>query len=226
MKRTVLAAALLLGSLSACAAIQSAVGSGPQPTLSVQKPSASVPGWSVWATQNINANPDMLRRSGDGLAAFDFPIGAPTVVHVDYVTRAHAGPLVGHALTVTYTISGPGALAPNTLGFNSGCGAPQLHLIIAVPGYKTDGAASEDTERWFSVAAGPLTPGTHTLTVPLTPDQWVDVVGQSSPSAFAAALANIGSDGVTFGAERCADGHGVAALSDGVAFEFDALATQ
>jgi len=45
-------------------------------------------------------------------------------------------------------------------------------------------------------------------TVPLTPDLWTNVDGEQDPAAFAAALANVGWFGITFGGQQFA-GHGV-----------------
>jgi len=56
---------------------------------------------------------------------------------------------------------------------------------------------------------------TITLTVPLTSDQWSNVDGQTDPKDFAAAWANVGWIGVTFGGQFFW-GHGVA-LDSGTA---------
>jgi hypothetical protein len=67
---------------------------------------------------------------------------------------------------------------------------------------------------WATPIAYELAAGSTTLTVPLTPDQWLSVfgkLGNSSASAtagFQAALLNLGNVGFTFGG-GCFYGHGV-----------------
>jgi hypothetical protein len=73
--------------------------------------------------------------------------------------------------------------------------------------------------RWWADASiynlGSQDDQTLTFTVPLTPDQWSNVVGQQDAQALAAAIANIGWVGMTFGGQSFA-GHGVA-ISSGTA---------
>jgi hypothetical protein len=53
-----------------------------------------------------------------------------------------------------------------------------------------------------------LADGGVDVTVPLAPDQWINVNGQYSPAGFAEALAKVWRIGVTFGG-GCFAGHGV-----------------
>ena len=181
-------------------------------------------GWSWWSGGAFAG------VASDG--SFTFPTGDPALNHVDYVARAHSGPLIPPGsspdgssrgqpgtpapgvVTVRYRVDGSAALAPNTTGFKCPCGVPVLHLIFAVPNYDVyDTTPTFLTQRWWSVT-GSLSPGEHTLTVPLDPAQWLDVNGQHGDTqlaGFKAALANVGSVGVTFGASQGPAGHGVSA---------------
>lgn len=72
---------------------------------------------------------------------------------------------------------------------------------------------AEPSHRFYSSAAIPLTPGEHTLTVPLTIEHWSDVFGGQDPGAFRAAL-EPEAIGVLFGSDG-GRGHGVYAVQGG-----------
>ena len=172
--------------------------------------------WSWWGSNFAGVRPD---------GSLTVPTGDPGLSHVDYVTKAHSGPIAG-SLTVTYRVDGTAALSPNVSGFKCPCGTAVLHLFIGQQGYNAYNMdISEMTKRWWSVTTGDLSPGEHTLTVPLDPAQWGDVDGKRGDTqlaGFKAALANVGSYGVTFGASQGPAGHGVSAAGP-VTFTIESL---
>lgn len=97
-------------------------------------------------------------------------------------------------------------LNPNNLGDKPA----NVSLFLQRQG--DDLTAEKQFYRWWSE---PLTyklePGEATLTVPLSPDQWISVFGKSgaeTPVEFQAALQNLGNIGMTFGGGSF-KGHGV-----------------
>jgi hypothetical protein len=210
----IFAAALAILALTACA-------SAPSPGVPAQSAS-SVKGWSTWSAGDFTG----LRPAG-GLVAWDFPSGDPAINHVDYVTRSHSGPVAGE-ISVTYRVAGVADLEPNTTGFKCPCGTAVVHLFLAVPNYDVYGtAANYPVQRWWSVATADLAPGEHTLVVPLDPAAWLDVNGRRGDTqlaGFKAAIANVGSRGVTFGASQGPAGHGVAAVAGAASLTLEALA--
>ena len=205
-------AALLF--LSACA-------SAPQPGVPSQH-AATINNWFYWSAGNFQG----LSRPNGGLVAFDFPIGDPAINHVDYVTQSHSGPLTTD-ISVTYTVTGTADLEPNTSGFKCPCGTAVVHLFIGQRGYNPyNYDISEMTKRWWSTATTDLSPGIHTMTLSLQPGGWIDVdgkLGDTAPVGFAAALADVGSVGITFGASQGPAGHGVAAVTGGATLVINSL---
>jgi hypothetical protein len=62
--------------------------------------------------------------------------------------------------------------------------------------------------RWFSNARLELTAGSGNFAIPLTIDQWADVMGGTDASRFADTLSHLANFGVVFGG-GCAAGHGL-----------------
>ena len=80
------------------------------------------------------------------------------------------------------------------------------------------GAGPYQQYRYWGTTKADLLPGTQTLRIPLTPDNWSDVYGQNgaaNPAAFQAALDDLNVVGFTFGGQDFA-GHG-AYVRSGVA---------
>ena len=200
MRRTL--AALLF--LSACA-------SAPQPGVPSQHTTNA---WSWWSSGAfVGVTPG---------GSFAFPQGDPAINHVDYVTRSHSGPL--RSLSVTYIVTGIVDLEPNVSGFKCPCGTAVVHLFIGQRGYNPyNYDISEMTKRWWSRQTADLSPGQHTLSVPLDASLWLDVDGKSPADGFATALADVGSVGITLGASQGPAGHGVAAVTGGATLVINSL---
>jgi hypothetical protein len=101
------------------------------------------------------------------------------------------------------------------------CTTPaNFHLLIE---RKNDSTMTNPGYRWWSNPAAYPLQHTHDLvsfTVPLSGDSWSNVdgvTGAADPAAFAAALADAGPVGMTFGG-GCFFGHGVYVTSGAATF--------
>lgn len=178
--------------------------------------------WSWWGSSTF-LGPTQCAD----LLCFTFPTGNSALNHVDYMLRQSGSLASKNELTAHFTISGqptfqatqPGTCDPT----------PKAHLFFAVQGYGVSGSTGENIQRWWSNPISvKLTGGDTTLTVPLTPDQWSDVDGQSGESnlsAFADAMDHAGWIGLTFGG-GCSFGHGVNTAEPGVTFTLHSLEAQ
>lgn len=82
---------------------------------------------------------------------------------------------------------------------------------------------TQDYYRWWADAGGYVFGSAdnqeHTITVPLTPDQWSSVYGHHDAAQFAATLGNLNAVGLTFGGTGGCWGHGMNLLSGSGTFE-------
>lgn len=119
---------------------------------------------------------------------------------VDYVTR-DTGPLSG-SIRVHYRASGEFAAV------EGGEAGLTVHFQRASDDWSAEGKFA--TYRWYSIETFPLS-GEHDITIPLTPDKWLAVLGQQGeaiPQDFAAALEQASRVGLCFG-NAGGRGHGV-----------------
>lgn len=130
---------------------------------------------------------------------FDFP--QQDGAH--YCVKAlHAS--LGQSITMSFTITGDGTLVPPG---DSPPGTTRLFLWRR--GDNMTGAGQYQQYRYWSTSTN-LSPGSHTVTISLSPENWTDVYGQSgsaNPGAFSAALSDLQGIGYTFGGRDFA-GHG------------------
>lgn len=133
----------------------------------------------------------------------DFP-GAPN--HVDYIMDM-APPQItyGQAVAISYTVSADGATAQELPD-------EQSTVTILIQRRGDDGSAQgvKANYRQYSTQYGPLTAGTHTLSVPITAETFGGVMGEHDEAALRDVLDNIDSVGVVFGSPS-RRGHGVRA---------------
>ena len=165
------------------------------------------PEWS-----DLNGTP--IQTNSSGQAYFVFPSTPPGV---NYVTKPVNGLSANaHYIRITYSIAVTGSPvfdyrthANNTCGI----GYPgTVRLFIQRAGDNL-GAQGEFAQYRYWAVSGfkELAPGLFVLEAPMAPDQWSDVYGAKGsdhPDLFAAAVANAGRVGVTFGG-GCFAGHGV-----------------
>ena len=174
------------------------------------QPSTQADEWDIRYSPGMPEHPE---RDGKGWR-FSFPQydGAlPCGVicpSVGYVTTRAAAPLNGLSIAITVEITGPG-IFEYRLDPDNTCWRPAaVRLFIQ----RRDDDDSQDSYRWWSnPAAINLRQGDHSLDVPLTPDQWSNVLGEKGDvvrEEFYAALENVESIGMTFGG-GCFFGHGV-----------------
>ena len=148
--------------------------------------------------------------------SFDFP--SQDGVH--YLLTGYDKPLTDKtAITAVIAIqSSPDAVFEYGYGINGNTCIVPASTRIMIEQRNDDLQASSG--RWWSVAGLLLRDGSASLTVPLTPDAWSNVDGINGivvPDQFAAALANVGNIGLTFGG-GCFFGHGVFVSSGTASF--------
>lgn len=157
--------------------------------------------------------PATATRAGDR-AYFDFPWPTARAGHVHYVTR-RTGPLTGaRRIVLRYRIEGERGVRFRPQEHPDREATLSLYFQRRGDNWKARGRYA--TYRWYAPEAlmGPLTPGTHEVSVPLDAN-WVAVMGanrRSAPEAFEAALANAARVGFVFGS-RGGRGHGVFATA-------------
>lgn len=178
---------------------------------------AGAPAWQIGPildgeSYSPGMPPYAARR--DGAAFFDIPWPSPRRGHVHYVTLP-TGPLTGaHRIVLRYRIDGePGV---RILPEENPRQKATLSLYFQRHGDTWNAKGRYATYRWYAPAAmmGPLTPGTHEVSVPLDAN-WVAVQGanrKTAPKAFAEALANASRVGFVLGSSG-GRGHGVFATA-------------
>lgn len=153
----------------------------------------SGPGWSVGPEvrgRNYSRGVE-LERAQRGLWQVTIMPGA----ELDGVT-APRGPIAG-SIKLRYRVSGGGLTASDASG-----ATPILSLYVQRAGDDWSARGRFSTYRWYSTTPLPLTPGEHSIVVPLTPDRWHSVTGAGAkdlPREFFDALASRGVLGVGFG---------------------------
>ncbi|HEX3917458.1 MAG TPA: hypothetical protein VHW60_08980, partial [Caulobacteraceae bacterium] len=177
-----------LGLLGLAAATLAAATPAPSGDALPLRVSLAATGWTTYA----NGSADQrfpLTNDAAGALTFAFPEDvppfflpggrSPTAPSADYLfTTAPLPDLTGaHTLTATFTVTAaPGAAFNAKFEASNTCPAgPTVRLLLETPGPLTNwtGATLPYT-RWYGPPT-PLTPGPHTLTVPLSGAAWTDV---------------------------------------------------
>ncbi len=190
------------------------------------KPHTPPPGVSLdpaqWLIHDSAWTPVTHPQPLSGMAGwfFDFPDVSDSV---NYVMVPYTTPmLASQSITVTAQIVATSGAPVFLPAFEPGntCDAPATTRIHFARTYRIKRAqttveeySAPDNYRWWATSTAMLLTagGVVTMTVPLDPAQWSDtsgVSGRLDPSGFAAAIADPGTIGLTFGS-GCFWGHGV-----------------
>jgi hypothetical protein len=197
-------------------------------------------GWSIRYSPSM---PSQARDNGNGTFSFDFPVGGacpqpmPPFVpfngdgspchHVDYVTRTPIQ--LSNSVTLTYTVTGNPVFGSDTNTnevSNGGGSPPHVTFIIDASTSGGDPGLTQGWLRWYAVpAGGSLTPGTHTVTMPLTFANWGDAGGATPGTAaqFNAVLASFDSIGFCLGGGAYAQCHGLYLKSGSATFTINSF---
>lgn len=191
-------------------------GGSPAPRATLSAPYAFGLAAQEWTISYSPGMPPTPAQEGAGWA-FDFPQGpaVPGTSSVHYVTRYVGAALPAAAsLSAEVVVTEQGApvyqykLQPENV-----CDNPAgFSLFLQRPGDDMTGTGKYEFYRWWSVGDYKIAPGAGTLTVSLSdPGRWLSVFGKrgdAAPAEFAAAIADVGNIGMTFGG-GCFKGHGV-----------------
>jgi hypothetical protein len=139
---------------------------------------------------------------------------------VNYLTTPPRALPVSGTMSITYEIRGTGEIAGTETG------PPRLRMHFQRRGDNWSGTGAYNAYRWFSrpQTAGALTPGTHTVSVPLTFDQWGAVQTVPTQAQFDAARQDASAVGFTFGSQGA--GHGVCMRSGTARFVLRAFSVR
>jgi hypothetical protein len=162
--------------------------------------------WHIFYSAGMPVHPS---ADPAGAWSFEFPNDS-SGGHVNYVETPFNSTTPLHNLTVTFMVEDDAAqwvVIDTTDHLPATC-----RLMIEIQ----NDDLSDPNGRWWAQASmydlGSEDNQTLTISIPLTSDQWTNVVGEHDAQAFTQALANIGWVGVTFGGQFFA-GHGVAISS-------------
>lgn len=156
------------------------------------------------------SDPDFMPLQNNAKGQLTFPF--PSTGSINYVYSIAAPTQISGSVTASMEIvtSGPVVFDYMTEPFNT-CTTPST----VRPFIWSNRTGFGEFDRWWSNPTSiELTPGSSTLTVPLTPDRWSSVYGKlgntdaTAEAAFARALRNVSQLGLTFGG-GCFFGHGV-----------------
>lgn len=164
--------------------------------------------WYILYSSGVGPHPS---NDPEGAWSFDFPLwdsAKETGGHVNYVQTPFEATQTPSYVTVTFKVE---STAPHYTVFGDKLPAT-CRLFFEQKG---DNLVGPNGRWWAPVSMydlGPQDNQVHVITVPLTPDNWTNVYGKQDANAFAAALANVGYFGLTFGGQYFA-GHGAAIIS-------------
>jgi hypothetical protein len=179
-----------------------------------REPSMQADAWDFWFSPGMPEHPTQTVEGWEfTFPRYEGPLPCRTPVahdcpRVEYLTT-QAGPLsLGQSIAMTVAISGSPEFRYKLEHANT-CDTPaSVRLLIQ----RRDDDLTKEFHRWWSnPQAILLAEGQHTITVPLTPDQWSSVFGRKGGAAggeFANALREAERIGMTFGG-GCFFGHGV-----------------
>jgi hypothetical protein len=181
----------------------------------------SVPPATEWQIGPIingrSSSPGMPQKTGD---TFDIPACRNGEVH--YVTKTIKGRLTG-TMTLTYTIEA----SPDAVFVAADGGTPgRIALHFQRKGDDWSARGKYAGYRWYSSARHLVTPGEHTINIPLDLASWKAVLGSGRTQAlFDAAKARPTRVGFTFGGTGNA-GHGVCLSSGSARFTVKSFTVQ
>lgn len=185
-------------------------GCGPVPNIAPKAPNVvSLDPTDWWVLHSHDTTPHPI-HSQDGAWSLPFPSSGG---HLNYVQTPFNATEVLHNVTIVfrmesdmpqYEVIDPTDHPPAT-----------VHLFFE----QRNDDHRDPNGRWWATWSqynlGSQDNPTLQFVIPLTPDQWSNVIGERDATAFYAALANVGWIGITFGGQFFF-GHGVA-LSGGTA---------
>lgn len=198
--------ALTLGFFAGMASCAGLTGPTGPPNISPQQPnvvSLDPQNWYILYSAGMPLHP---AADPSGAWSFEFPNHA-SGGHVNYVETPFTSTLPLHNLSVTFMVEDDAAqwvVIDTTDHLPATC-----RLMIE----RQNDDLSDPDGRWWAQASiydlGSQDNQILTISIPLTSDQWTNVVGEHDAQAFAQTLQQIGWVGVTFGGQFFA-GHGVA----------------
>jgi hypothetical protein len=192
----------------ALALLSCSMGCGIQPPPNIPPQEANVvsldpQNWYIYYSGGMPPHPS---ADIEGAWSFEFP-ASKTGGHVNYVQTPFNETTTLHNVNITlrvesdaplYKVIDPTDILPAT-----------VHIFFE----QQNDDLRNPNGRWWAGASGynlgSQDNTTITFVVPLTPDQWTNVYGQSDPQSFYAALENVGWIGLTCGGQYFW-GHGVA----------------
>jgi hypothetical protein len=183
---------------------------------------AAAQGWEIRYSTGVSLTAHVEGQE----FSFDFPRSPGSVNYVTKPETLAAG--VAASATFTITTAGDPVFDYHTAANNT-CDSPAtVRLFLQRQGDNLSGAGQYEFYRWWANAGTVLKEGTFTVSVPLQPSLWTSVFGKkgdANPRAFAAAIADLGNVGVTFGG-GCFYGHGVRILNGRAVFTMNRFAVQ
>lgn len=159
--------------------------------------------WYIFYSAGVPQHPS---GDPDGAWSFDFP-SSESDGHVNYVETPFNATIPMHSVTVVFEVQ---SNDPQYVVVDSTDHLPATcRLMIEQRGDDL----TDPNGRWWANASiynlGSQDNQIISFDIPLTPEIWSNVDGQTNAQAFASALSNIGWVGITFGGQYFA-GHGVA----------------
>lgn len=149
-----------------------------------------------WSINNSTGLPESPQMTGPASWIITMPPDKPA--SLNYV-QWYKHPPIREGQTITARIRVKGAFRFPEFGTQ-----PKMTLLL----HRKRGNLASPGWRYFSHATVPLVEGEHTLSVPLTPEHWGDVLATPTPEGFRLVLAELESIGLIFGGDG-GRGHGV-----------------
>lgn len=157
--------------------------------------------WYIFHGSNTPAHPSANADGAWSLSIPNFP------GHVNYIETPFNATEVLHNVTITFKVESD---APQYFVMDTTDHLPAtVHLFFE---QKYDDLRDPNGRWWATWSKydfGSQDNSTIKFVIPLTPDQWSNVVGERDATAFYAALANVGWIGITCGGQFFF-GHGIA----------------
>lgn len=160
--------------------------------------------WDFLYSNEVGPHPS---NDPEGAWSFEFPQwnqAKGSQGHVNYLQTPFEATTKPSFVTITFKVE---STKPQYVVFGD-----KLPATFELFFEQKNAKLSEENGRWWAPASkydlGP-DDEVRLISVPLTPDHWTNVNGKQDAKAFAAALANVGWFGLTFGGQSFA-GHGVA----------------
>lgn len=157
--------------------------------------------WYIFHSDDMPIHP-----FADSTGAWSFTIPKPDG-HVNYIQTPFNATEVLHNVTITFKIESD---SPKYVVVDPTDHLPAtVHLFFEQKGDDLRDPNGRWWATWSQYNSGSQDNSTITFVIPLTPDQWSNVIGQRDATAFYASLANVGWIGITCGGQFFF-GHGTA----------------